>query len=280
MQVSFAAMDTSVSAHPDPSELDRIGLDMSGRGVLITGGTKGIGAVMVRRFLDWGADVMTCGRSEPDELPSSGGRTAQFMAADIRDPEQAAELVDETVRRFGRLDTVINNAGGAPPADAATASPRFSESIVRLNLLAPLHVAQRANHHMQQAPEDGRSNTIINIASVSATRPSPGTAAYGAAKAGLLSLTESLAVEWAPKVRVTAIVAGLILTEQAEMHYGDEAGVARVAATVPAGRLGTPEDLAQACRWLASPLSSYVSGSAIWLHGGGERPAFLDAAEG
>ncbi|MCB1257785.1 MAG: SDR family NAD(P)-dependent oxidoreductase, partial [Microthrixaceae bacterium] len=179
-------MDTSATAQPDPTELDRIGLDMSGRGVLITGGTKGIGAIMVRRFLDWGADVMTCGRSEPEELPSSAGRTAQFMAADIRDPEQAAELVDEAVRRFGRLDTVINNAGGAPPADAATASPRFSESIVRLNLLAPLHVAQRANHHMQQAPEDGRSNTIINIASVSATRPSPGTAAYGAAKAGLL----------------------------------------------------------------------------------------------
>lgn len=273
-------MSTNAASSPDPAELDRIGLDMSGRGVLITGGTKGIGAVMVRRFLEWGAQVMTCGRSEPADLPTVDGRSAQFMAADIRDAEQAAELVDETVRRFGRLDTVINNAGGAPPADAATASPRFSESIVRLNLLAPLHVAQRANHHMQQAPADGRTNTIINIASVSATRPSPGTAAYGAAKAGLLSLTQSLAVEWAPKVRVTAIVAGLILTEQAELHYGDEAGVARVAATVPAGRLGTPEDLAQACRWLASPLSSYVSGSAIWLHGGGERPAFLDAAEG
>lgn len=253
---------------------------MSGCGVLVTGGTKGIGAVLVKRFLDWGAEVMTCGRTEPEHLPSSGDRQAHFMAADIRDPEQAAALVDETVNRFGRLDTVINNAGGAPPADAATASPRFSESIIRLNLLAPLHVAQRANHHMQAAPDDGRSNVIVNIASVSATRPSPGTAAYGAAKAGLLSLTESLAVEWAPKVRVAAIVAGLILTEQAELHYGDEAGVARVAATVPAGRLGTPEDLAQACRWLASPLSSYVSGSAIWLHGGGERPAFLDAAEG
>ncbi len=265
---------------PSAADLDRVGLDFTGKVVLVTGGTKGIGRVIVQRFLDWGAEVMTCGRTEPEELPASGGRTAGFMSADIRDPDAASALVDETVDRYGRLDTVVNNAGGAPPADAATASPRFSESIIRLNLLAPLHVAQRANHHMQATPEDGRSNTIVNIASVSAVRPSPGTAAYGAAKAGLLSLTQSLAVEWAPKVRVSAVVAGLILTEKADLYYGDEESIDRVAATVPAGRLGSPEDLAQACRWLASPLASYVSGSAIWLHGGGERPAFQGAVEG
>lgn len=256
----------------DPNEA----FETAGRVVLVTGGTKGIGAVLVRRFLGWGAEVMTCGRSEPDDLPHAGGRAAAFMAADVRDPEATAALVDATVERFGRIDVVINNAGGAPEADAATASPRFSESIIRLNLLAPLHVAQRANHHMQA----GRGGVIVNIASVSGTRPSPGTAAYGAAKAGLINLTASLAVEWAPKVRVVGIVAGLIATEQAGLHYGDEAAQARVAATIPAGRLGTPEDLAQACRWLSSPLASYVSGSTVWLHGGGERPAFLAAVDG
>lgn len=250
--------------------------ETAGRVVLVTGGTKGIGAVLVRRFLGWGAEVMTCGRSEPDELPAAGGATAAFMAADVRDPEAAAAVVDATVERFGRIDAVINNAGGAPPADAATASPRFSESIVRLNLLAPLHVAQRANHHMQL----GDGGVIVNIASVSGTRPSPGTAAYGAAKAGLLNLTSSLAVEWAPKVRVVAVVGGLIATEQAALHYGDTEAQQRVAASVPAGRLGTPEDLAQACRWLISPLSSYVNGTSVWLHGGGERPAFLGAVDG
>jgi len=270
----------AMSDHTTSAQPEQHGMDYTGRVVLVTGGTKGIGRVIVQRFLDWGAEVMTCGRTEPEDLPSAGGRTAAFVAADVRDPDAAWGLVDATVERFGRIDTVINNAGGAPPADAATASPRFSESIIRLNLLAPLHVAQRANHHMQTAPDDGRTNAIVNIASVSAVRPSPGTAAYGAAKAGLLSLTQSLAVEWAPKVRVTGIIAGLILTEQAELHYGDEAAVARAAATVPAGRLGTPEDLAQACRWLASPLASYVSGTSIWLHGGGERPAFLDAVDG
>ncbi len=269
--VSSAAM----TAQPLPDVLS-----YEGKVVLVTGGTKGIGRIMVQRFLDWGAQVMTCGRTEPDDLPAVGGRPAGFTAADVRDPDQAAALVDATVDRFGGLDLVVNNAGGAPPAEAATASPRFSESIIRLNLLAPLHVAQRANHHMQQRPDGTDPGVIVNIASVSAVRPSPGTAAYGAAKAGLLSLTQSLAVEWAPKVRVTGIVAGLIQTEQAHLHYGDDDAIGRVAATVPAGRLGTPEDLAQACRWLGSPLSSYVSGTSIWLHGGGERPAFLDAVDG
>lgn len=249
----------------------------TGKVVLVTGGSKGIGRVIVERFLDWGAEVMTCGRTEPDQMPSSSGRTAGFIAADIRDPEQAAAVVDATVHRYGAIHTVINNAGGSPYADAATASPRFSESIIRLNLLAPLHIAQRANHHMQG--NDDHQGVIVNISSVSATRPSPGTAAYGAAKAGLLSLTQTLAVEWAPRVRVCGIIAGMVLTEKAEMHYGSAEAVERIAATVPAGRFGTPEDLAQACRWLASPFASYVSGTSIWLHGGGERPAFLSEAD-
>jgi len=263
----------------DPSA-DRDRLDHSGRVVVVTGGSKGIGRVLVERFLDWGAQVVTCGRNEPDELPERDGRQAVFVPADVRDPDQAAAVVDAAVEQFGRLDAVVNNAGGAPAADAATASPRFSESIIRLNLLAPLHVAQRAHHHFALGAAGPDGGVVVNIASVSATRPSPGTAAYGAAKAGLLSLTQSLAVEWAPTTRVVAIVAGMIATEQAELHYGDDEAQARVAATVPAGRLGTPEDLAQACRWLTSPFASYVSGSAIWLHGGGERPAFLSAVDG
>lgn len=254
-------------------------MDYRGRVVLVTGGTKGIGRVLTERFLGWGAQVMTCGRTEPDSLPTVDGRTAGFLAADLRDPDQAAAVVDAAVERFGDLHVVVNNAGGAPPADAATASPRFSESIIRLNLLAPLHVAQRAHQQFLELRSDEDPGVVVNIASVSATRPSPGTAAYGAAKAGLLSLTQSLAVEWAPRTRVVAVVAGMILTEQAHLHYGDEAAVARVAATVPAGRLGTPDDLAEACRWIGSPLASYVTGSVITLHGGGERPAFLDAAD-
>ena len=249
-------------------------LDMRGRVVVVTGGSRGIGRGIATRFLLAGAEVIVCGRHQPADLPVVEGRRPRFVAADLRDIEQVDRVVAAATGGFGRLDVLINNAGGSPPADAATVSPRFSASIVQLNLIAPLWLAQRANATMQ-AQEQGGS--IVNIASVSGTRPSPGTAAYGAAKAGLINLTQSLAVEWAPKVRVNAIIAGPIRTELAHLHYGDEAGVAAVGATIPLGRLGTPEDIADVCLFLASPLARYVSGAALAVHGGGERPAFLGA---
>jgi NAD(P)-dependent dehydrogenase (short-subunit alcohol dehydrogenase family) len=250
-------------------------IDFSGKVVLVTGGTKGIGRTICERFLGLGAQVMTCGRTAPDEAPNAAGRSAEFVACDVRDLDQIDAFVAAAESRWGRIDVLVNNAGGSPAADAATASPRFSEAILRLNLIAPMNLSQRVNRTMQ-TQEDG--GTIVNIASVSGVRPSPGTAAYGAAKAGLLSLTQSLAVEWAPKVRVNAVVCGLIQTEQADLHYGDAAGLAAVAATVPLGRMGTPADVADATVLLSSPLASYVSGASLLLHGGGERPAFLGAA--
>ena len=250
-------------------------LDFSGRAALITGGSRGIGRGIAEAFLAAGADVAVCGRKEPDELPSTGGKSAIFVSADVRDAEQVEKMVTEVVEQLGRLDVLVNNAGGAPFAEAATASPRFSEKVLQLNLTAAIHCAQQANRVMQGQDSGG---SIINIASVSGVRPSPGTAVYGAAKAGLINLTGTLAIEWAPKVRVNAISAGLIRTEQAHLHYGDEEGIGRVAETVPLKRLGTPEDIAGACLYFASPLASYVSGANLVLHGGGETPAFLSAA--
>jgi NAD(P)-dependent dehydrogenase (short-subunit alcohol dehydrogenase family) len=249
-------------------------LQLQDKVVIVTGGTKGVGLGIARRFLQVGAKVVVCGRSAPDSLPAHGDNQALFKATDVRDVEQIKELITFTQQNFGRIDVLVNNAGGAPHADAATASPRFSESIIRLNLLAPLNFAQAANAVMQGQPGGG---SIISIASVSGVRPSPGTAAYGAAKAGLLNLTTSLAVEWAPKVRVNAITAGLIQTEQAHIHYGDDDGIAAVAKTIPLERMATPEDIGNTCLFLASPLSSYINGAAILAHGGGEKPAFLDA---
>jgi NAD(P)-dependent dehydrogenase (short-subunit alcohol dehydrogenase family) len=250
-------------------------LDMTGKVVIITGGAKGVGRGITTRFLAAGADVVICGRTEPERLPEAGGRQARFVSADVRQVDDIDRVIAAARDRGGRLDVLVNNAGGSPHTAAATASPRFSEAIIRLNLLAPLNFAQRANAVMQAQVAGG---AIINIASVSGIRPSPGTAAYGAAKAGLLNLTETLAVEWAPKVRVNAITAGMIRTEQSHLHYGDEAGVAAVASTVPLGRLGEPEDIGDVCLFLASPLARYVSGTSIVVHGGGERPAFLAAS--
>ena len=250
-------------------------LDMTGKCVVVTGGTRGIGRGIAQRFLDAGANVVVCGRKEPESLPSADGRLAVFIAADVRDVEQINKVVAAVVERFGAFDVLVNNAGGAPFALAATASPRFAQSIIDLNLVAPLNFSQKANAIMQLQPGGG---CIVNIASVSGLRASPGTAAYGAAKAGLLNLTQTLAVEWAPKVRVNAISAGLVRTEQSHLHYGDEEGIAAVSSTIPLGRMAEPDDIADACVYLASPLARYVSGANLVVHGGGERPAFLGAA--
>jgi NAD(P)-dependent dehydrogenase (short-subunit alcohol dehydrogenase family) len=251
-------------------------LDLTGKVALVTGGGKGVGRGITEVLLAHGAEVMVCGRTEPEEPPEAGGRTAAFTAADVRDVEAVAALVGATTSRFGRLDIVVNNAGGTPPAFVAGTSPRFLTSIVTLNLLAPLYVAQQANDVMQAQPEGG---TIVNITSVNGLGPSPGVAAYGAAKAGLLNLTQSLAVEFAPKVRVNAVTAGIIGTEEIfRTHYADDPErIAAMQAGVPLGRMATPEDVGNACLYLVSPLAAHVSGANLLVHGGGEPPGTLPA---
>jgi len=252
---------------------DRLDLLLTGKVALVTGGTKGIGHAIAERLLQAGATVIVCARSEPEAVPESNDRRAEFAACDVRKADQCKTLIDGIAERHGRLDILINNAGGAPFAEAATASPRFSEAIVALNLLAPLHMSQAANAVMAKQAEGG---VIINIASVSGQRPSPGAAVYGAAKAGLLSLTASLAQEWGPRVRVNAIVVGLIETEKAEQVYGSVEAQREIAAMLPLQRMGRGIDVGNAVLFIASPFASFMSGAALELHGGGERPLYLD----
>ena len=243
--------------------------ELSGRVAVVTGGTRGIGAAIAARLLAEGAAVLVCGRTEPARLPAGGGRTAEFVQADVREPDQAAALVDRAAGRFGRLDIAVNNAGGSPSADAATVSPRFVAKVVALNLLAPFYVAQAANAVMQRQPEGG---VIINIGSVAALSPAPGTAAYAAAKGGLTVLTRALALEFGPRVRVNQVTAGLVRTGLAGDYYGGEEGQRAVAALIPAARMAVPDDIANACLLLASPLAGYVSGAELRVDGGGEVP--------
>lgn len=248
-------------------------ITLPGRVVLVTGGTKGIGRSIAEVFLAAGATVVVCARSEPEALPESGGRRASFIACDVRSAAACKDLVDAVARTHGRLDVLINNAGGSPAADAAKASPRFSQAIIDLNLMAPIHLSQAVHPWMAAQKEGG---AIINIASVTGRRPSPGTAVYGAAKAGLLSLTTSLAQEWGPRIRVNAIVVGLIETEQTELTYGSAEAQAAIANSLPMKRMGRGADIALGALFLASPLAAFVSGAALEIHGGGERPLFLD----
>jgi NAD(P)-dependent dehydrogenase (short-subunit alcohol dehydrogenase family) len=245
--------------------------DFSERVVVVTGGSRGVGAGIVAAFAEAGAHVVTCGRHEATV------EGAVFMTADVRKPADAERVVAKAVERFGRLDVLVNNAGGAPHAMAADASPRFVEAVVNLNLLAPLWCAVSA-HKVMAVQEDGGS--VVNVASVSGLRPSPGASAYGAAKAGLINLTATLAVEWAPLVRVNCVSAGLLDTGAGDEFYGGPGGIEKVAATVPLGRMGTPDDVARACLFLASPAASYVSGANLVLHGGGELPEYLRAQGG
>ena len=240
-----------------------LSLDLSGRVALVTGGTRGIGLGITRALLAAGATVVTCSRSDVTPVPGTTHRVC-----DVRD----ADAVRDLVASLERLDILVNNAGGAPATDAATASPRFHDKIVGLNLLAPLLCAQAANAVMQEQESGG---VIVNISSISAGRPAPTIAAYGAAKAGLDSLTTSLAMEWAPKVRVNAIDVGLCRTEQTDDHYGDDASVAAIERTIPLGRMARPEEVGNVAAFLASDLASYVSGAIVACHGGGETPAFL-----
>ncbi len=246
-------------------------IDLSGQVALVTGGTKGVGHGIAERLADAGASIAVCSRSEPEDLPD--GWT--WFGADLRDGDAAWAMVDDVVARLGRLDVLVNNAGGAPPAETTTATPRFTERIIALNLFAAIFCSQRANHWMQQQDAGG---SMVNIGSVSGQRPTPQTAAYGAAKAGLVNFTQTVAVEWAPKVRVNHVTAGMVRTEQAHLFYGDEEGIAKVGATVPLGRLADPSDIGDACVFLASPMAKYVSGANLAVHGGGEPPPYLDVS--
>ena len=242
--------------------------------MIVTGGSQGVGLGIARTFLREGARVVTCARTAFETPPAATnddelGRT-RHIVTDVRDPEALQRLVDETVGEFGRLDVLVNNAGGQPPADITTVSPRFIQAIIDLNLTAPVIAAQKANHVMQQQDEGG---LIINISSQASMPGSGGAmlAPYGAAKAGLNHITRSLATAWGPKVRVNCVSLGWVETEAmadlllpANRDEWDS-----TLARIPVRRMASAEEIGGICRYLASPAASYINGATIAADGGG-----------
>jgi NAD(P)-dependent dehydrogenase (short-subunit alcohol dehydrogenase family) len=239
----------------------------------VTGGTRGVGAGIARAFLEAGARVVVCAR-RPPEKPDDG---VDFLPVDLRDPDATSAAFRQVGEEYGRLDVLVNNAGGSPHRLLGDADAVRHARVVELNLIAPLNASLAAYELMRRQSDGG---AVIMIGSVSGTRPSPGAAAYGAAKAGLDNLARTMAVEWAPaRIRVNTVVLGMVRTELSHLHYGDDDGIAAIGRTVPLGRLAEPEEVGDACVFLASDRARYISGASLAVHGGGERPAYQGAKE-
>ena len=252
-----------------------MGGEMDGRVVIVTGGNRGVGKVIARRFLEEGAHVTTCSRHDYAEPPAAEGvgdtdGRVIHVPCDVRNVEQIDEVVGRTLDAFGRLDVLVNNAGGSPVAPTGPTSPRFHASVIAINLIGPLWFSQRANAAMQQQDSGG---SIVNISSMASVTASPGLVAYGAAKAGLNHFTRSLAVEWGPKVRMNCIALGTIQTEALDevIFSNDEKTKMRFEAANPLRRIGTPEEIANTCIFLAGDRAAYINGATIWADGGGSR---------
>jgi NAD(P)-dependent dehydrogenase (short-subunit alcohol dehydrogenase family) len=250
-------------------------INFKNKTVLITGGSRGIGLEITKTFLKHQANVIILARNKPKRKIQSKGNASYFIECDIRDVDSIDSAIKLITSKYKSIDVLINNAGGSPLAPAISASPKFHQAIIDLNLTAPLNLSQKIARIMMKQKT---TSNIINISSVVASRPTPGSAAYGAAKGGLVNLTKTLAIEWAPKIKVNSIIVGYIETENSLLHYGSKKEINKVAKTIAMKKMGKPLDVANACVFFASDLAEWVTGSALEVHGGGESPSYLDAA--
>jgi NAD(P)-dependent dehydrogenase (short-subunit alcohol dehydrogenase family) len=241
--------------------------DFSGQTVVVTGGSRGIGRQICEAFAAAGAKVHTCSRREAELGFEHSSIESEIV--DVRDAEATEAWLARCAAAGGGIDVLVNNAGGAPSVPSAEITAKLTGKILELNLNAPLVLCQQVYRHMMSLETGG---VIVNIVSISSNRPTPGAVAYGAAKSGLMNATTSLAVEWGPKIRVNCIVSGLVVTELTEGHYGDEAQMQQITDAIPAKRFARTDEIAHACLFLAASDSSYVSGAALEVTGGGEWP--------
>ena len=242
--------------------------------VIITGGSQGVGLGISRAFLHAGASVVSCARKPFEHCPAAETdderARSMHIQADVRNDDDIDHVIATTLERFGHLDVLVNNAGGQPPADIATASPRFIRAIVELNLTAPMIFAAAAYRVMRE--QDG-GGCVINISS-QASMPSGGGGSlvpYGASKAGLNHMTRSLAVAWGRKVRVNCVSLGWVETEaMADLLLPENREQwTTTIERIPVGRMGTADDIGGICTFLASDAASYLNGTTIWADGGG-----------
>ena len=241
---------------------------LAGRVAIVTGGGTGIGRAIAEQYAALGARVALCGRriepvTELAEALRAKGNEALAASVDIRNPDAVNDFVRVVMESWGRVDILVNNAGGQFPSPAQLISPKGFEAVVRNNLLGTFNFTH-AVANAAMIPQKGGS--VINIIA-NVMRGFPGMAHTGAARAGVDNLTKTLAVEWAlHHVRVNAIAPGTIRSTGTD-RYPPEL-VEKAERTTPAGRLGTPNEVAHAAVFLASDAADYITGATLYIDGG------------
>lgn len=249
------------------SILDRFRLD--GQVALITGSGRGIGAAIALAFADAGADIVLSARSQK-ELDATAakvrerGRRALTVVCDVLDAAQRQALADKTMAEFGRLDILVNNAGGGGPKPALAVSDEEFETAFRFNVTTAFSLSRICAPLMAASAGKG---VIINISSVAGSLPQSGFLSYGVAKGALSWMTQELAQEFAPTVRVNAINVSATLTQALKNFMSDDMEKA-MSAKNPMGRLCDPEEIAAGALYLASPAAAYVTGELLGITGG------------
>jgi len=249
---------------------DLRGPDLSGKVALVTGGSRGLGAEMVRAFAAAGADVVISSRRVEAceelaaEIVETTGRRAVAHACHVGHWAEIDGLVEAAYGAFGAVDVLVNNAGMAPLYPSLTAvSEELFDKVVGVNLKGPFRLSALVGERMAA----GRGGSIINISSLAAVRPSPNDLPYAAAKAGLNTLTAGLAVAYGPTVRVNGVMVGPFLTDISKA-WDVDAFQAHARERFPLQRLGNPPEIVGTALYLASDQSSFMTGSVLTLDGG------------
>ena len=242
--------------------------DLSGKTVLITGASRGIGAAIAVAMAAAGAELALNSRGA-EQLEKTADAIEGYtltLPGDVTDPEVAGSVVRQTLESFGHLDVVVNNVGGSSFMVPFT-DLRFSgwDKLMKLNVYSAVHVLQAAAPHLLERG----SGSVINVASVAGLGATPALSPYGASKAALISLTRSLAAEWAHAgVRVNALCPGWTATDLNRNLWEDEAASAALTATIPMGRWGRADEMAGPAVFLASDASSFMTGQTLVVDGG------------
>ncbi|MDQ0989648.1 SDR family oxidoreductase [Streptomyces sp. V3I7] len=247
---------------------------LSGKTALVTGGSRGIGYGIAEALVARGDRVCITGRGEEalkEAVEKLGSDRVIAVAGKAHDLDHQAEAVERTMEAFGRVDFLVNNAGTNPVfGPLADLDLNVARKVFETNVISALGFAQKTWHAWQK----DNGGAIVNIASVAGLAPSPFIGAYGVSKAAMINLTQQLAHEYAPKVRVNAIAPAVVKTKFAEALY--EGREAEAAAAYPLARLGVPSDIGGAAAFLTSEQSDWITGQTLVVDGG----IFLNAGVG